>query len=111
MTSTASPSSAFRRWVLDVGRWTFAFLSGRICERKGCRAIGELYILDDYHNQGVEEHFYYCTEHARDGGFCYLCEQFCAGIGSFDMRPNGLCDECDAECQHEDWDREGWDCV
>lgn len=62
------------------------------CEHEGCRSRGQAYYISD-----EEQPYFYCAEHAHDGGFCFGCGGFFSGIERFDFSKSGLCDECDRE--------------
>lgn len=76
------------------------------CEHEGCQSTDTIRCrVTDYsvtiEEQHPEEVFWYCPEHCTAEGFCWQCGEFWAGITSFDMRANGLCDACNDELESE----------
>lgn len=53
---------------------------------------------------------FYCVEHAHGAGYCWACGGFFAGIGSFEVSRDGLCDECYDETRDDfDEDFDDWE--
>lgn len=47
----------------------------------------------------------YCMECVQKLGYCYICGEFWAGVGSFDFGP-GYCENCAAEIEESEPDPE-----
>lgn len=72
------------------------------CEYPGCTEPGYPCSLNDdllAEPQRVTE--YLCATHASERGYCWGCGRFWAGVESFDFRPSGLCDDCQAERDYD----------
>ena len=62
-----------------------------LCEHEGCKEPGLACFLPD--DQDAPSYFY-CRDHAQEGGFCSACGNFWGGVESFEFDPDGLCDNC-----------------
>ena len=75
------------------------------CEHPGCTMAGDACFMDTEREEANDVSGYYCSEHAKDYGFCYICGQFWGGIESFEFLHPGVCDNCHAELdEHDDED-------
>ena len=75
-----------------------------ICEEPGCLKEGmKCHLVDygDYLGPAVDVFNFYCTEHATQNGYCWMCGEFWAGNTEFDMEPFHLCPNCKSECEAE----------
>lgn len=87
------------------------------CQHKGCIKTNVIPCYLPSH-QGPFDYYHadtwLCPEHCLEEGFCCGCGQFWAGIESFDFSSTGLCDNCQAEAEHDDDDSDddypfGWE--
>lgn len=74
------------------------------CQHENCTEEGTPCFFPDNETETPDE--YFCTEHAFDQGYCYLCGQFFSGIERFDFPETyggirGLCESCDDEIKTE----------
>lgn len=85
------------------------------CQEESCDQEGTACFYPDNESETPDE--YYCTSHAFKHGFCYLCGDFWAGVGSFDFAQyyggiQGLCENCSFtvrdECGEFDEDDEDY---
>jgi len=74
----------------------------RLCEHEGCTStcVTECRLSACAEDEDTVE--YYCAEHCREHGYCYLCGYFWAGIERFDFDPGGLCPECRSVVEEEE---------
>ena len=86
------------------------------CEHEGCaeqEATGYWYDYDT----SKEPDVYLCYQHVHDGGFCWACGGFWAGVEDFEFDRHGLCSNCrhdpdyndDIEYEDDDDLDFGWD--
>lgn len=69
------------------------------CEHEGCEIAIGLTACFFPDNESGEPDEYFCTNHAPEHGFCYLCGTFNGGIESFDFAAalggiDGVCEQC-----------------
>lgn len=68
------------------------------CEHDGCTEMG---IPRYLHSIDTEPMGWYCDEHTKEGGFCWMCSTFAAGTEAFDFSSTGLCGSCQEELEDE----------
>jgi hypothetical protein len=74
------------------------------CQEEGCEKPGEPCWIESPN----EPDEWYCAEHMFKNGFCIGCNQFYAGIESFDFGP-GWCSNCASEFEEEEYDDDDLD--
>lgn len=57
-------------------------------------------------NETQQPNYYYCSNHAAEHGFCYMCGQFWSGVERFDFATawggtEGLCENCDEQVRSD----------
>jgi hypothetical protein len=74
-----------------------------ICQHEGCTETGSPCFLNawDDDEDGDAPAEYYCAEHARDAGYCFVCGLFRGGIESFEFG-DGRCDNCRESSDDDD---------
>ena len=79
-------------------------LKKHFCEYNRCNSEAEEYILEDWDevkNQILPVSFWYCPEHAKNGGFCLWCGGFWGGVEFFEVSESGVCENCYDEVKAE----------
>lgn len=67
------------------------------CEVEGCANPGNPCYLPDITEEqvlGDGPHAWYCDDHIKEHGFCFICGQFQAGLESFEFVHADYCDNC-----------------
>ena len=80
------------------------------CQHEGCTSQEAVQCdLTNYEEGADPEKFtyFYCTEHAKQAGFCWGCGDFWGGVASFEFG-NGLCENCLVEEQDYDDEDDYW---
>lgn len=83
-----------------------SFVKDAPCQHDGCESDGTFCYLYD-HDEERTIYEYYCSEHAQEHGYCYMCGNFWGGCEDFDFASSGMCSNCRGEYlegTHEDID-------
>lgn len=70
-------------------------LANPVCQHEGCDSadVVDCWLWSDKAGTHVLEE-QYCREHCHEHGYCCCCGFFSAGIESFDLGTDGLCEHC-----------------
>lgn len=101
---------ALRRKVEDVRirvSWEWHYrLKGPSCTECGTREALVECFLDPRVTGKPDE--YLCHDHVTQACYCWACGVFSAGVGGWEMRSSGLCDDCADELREDDYEDDGY---
>lgn len=80
------------------------------CQHPDCESTNVRECFYPTESGVTENSEYYCTKHAGEHGFCYLCGQLWGGVETFEFAViyggiEGVCENCEAELREDldDW--------
>jgi hypothetical protein len=76
------------------------------CQHLGCESTNVTECFYPTESEVTVNPEYYCTKHAHEHGFCYLCGQFWGGVKTFEFAViyggiEGVCENCEAEVRED----------
>lgn len=95
------------RWVEQLQIKVLESLIPR-CQGELCIEKGDPCPLRGYGEDDEEAVYWYCSRHAKEHGFCFVCGEFWGGTESFDFGP-GYCSNCASEFEEEEYEGPEWE--
>ena len=75
----------------------------KICQHEGCTNPGQPcelpWVIGPPDKE--PEYEYFCSMHAQEHGYCWMCGYFWRGAESFEFSKSGLCENCKSELDAE----------